>query len=49
MATEHECGFNAGRADALDGFGHIPEYWGERSEEWLRGYEDGQRAAEDEQ
>lgn len=46
MATERECGFNAGRADFLDGFGFIPEYWGERTPDWLSGYEDGQSAAE---
>jgi hypothetical protein len=48
MATERECGYNAGRADYLDGFGYIPEYWGERSADWLAGYDEGQRAAEQE-
>jgi len=46
MATERECGLNAGRADFLDGFGFIPEYWGERTPDWLFGYEDGQSVAE---
>lgn len=40
--TEHECGFNAGRADFLDGYGFIPEYWGERSDDWRAGYETAQ-------
>lgn len=40
--SEYECGFNAGRADFLDGFGYIPEYWGERSDDWLAGYDTAQ-------
>lgn len=42
--TEYECGYNAGRADFLDGFGYILEYWGERSDDWRAGYD----AAQDE-
>ena len=49
MATEYECGFNAGRADYLDGFGYIPEYWGERTDDWKRGYDVGQQTAKNEE
>lgn len=46
--SEYECGFNAGRADFLDGFGYQPEYWGERSDDWIAGYETAQDKLEHE-
>ena len=42
--TDYRSGYEAGQSDFLSGFGFIPEYWGNRSDDWLAGYE----AAQDE-